>query len=168
MTTHDAPDLAQLQEQLYITALSGQRQYYPHTTVNTGAESATGNPSAIVFNILTVIPYHMLRDKVLYKKTDRTMDWLVEEVGRRTRANTHMKFSRRLDNQWPATVFDEWLEDTFDNHWMSATWYQHEDSMGMDDYALMINVHVPVETTAEEFETAYGEAFTMTKLMHYN
>jgi hypothetical protein len=172
--THEEPDLAQLQEELYITALAGQRLYYPHATIT--YDDAVQQDSALVFKISSVIPYHMLRNNALYKDSKRTMDWLVTEIETRTRDSMDCRLSRRIDNQWPATVFEEWLESTFDQHWMTSKWYndtvgitRHSFSSGdpYDDYALMTSVHVPINTSRAEFDKEYGGAFTMTKLMHY-
>jgi hypothetical protein len=167
-------DLGQLQEELYTTALAGQRLYYPHATIV--YDNAVQQDSALVFKISSVIPGHMLRHNNLYKDTSRTMDWLAAEIETRTRESIDCRFSRRLDNQWPATVFEEWLEDTFDQHWMTANWYRSPVGMTDDvsppigsytDYALMTSVHVPINTSRAEFDKEYGSAFTMTKLMHY-
>lgn len=172
--THEEPDLAQLQEELYITALAGQRLYYPHATIT--YDDAVQQDSALVFKISSVIPYHMLRNNALYKDSKRTMDWLVTEIETRTRDSMDCRLSRRIDNQWPATVFEEWLESTFDQHWMTSKWYRSPVSMTNDmnasngsytDYALMTSVHVPLNTSRAEFDKEYGGAFTMTKLMHY-
>jgi hypothetical protein len=167
-------DLGQLQEELYTTALAGQRLYYPHATIV--YDNAVQQDSALVFKISSVIPYHMLRNNALYKDSRRTMDWLAAEIETRTRESIDCRFSRRLDNQWPATVFEEWLEDTFDQHWMTANWYRSSGLITDDvsasngtytDYALMTSVHVPINTSRAEFDKEYGGAFTMTKLMHY-
>jgi hypothetical protein len=162
---HEEPDLAQLQEELYITALAGQRVYYPHATIM--YDDVLRQDSALVFKIRSVIPYHKLRDNALYKDTNRTMDWLVTEIETQTRDSMDCRLSRRIDNQWPATVFEEWLESSFDQHWMTAKWYKSRPGDTYDDYALMTSVYVPINTSRVEFDKEYGSAFTMTKLMHY-
>jgi hypothetical protein len=167
--SYEEKDLGQLQRELYITALAGQRVYYPHASIM--YDETVQQDSALVFKIKAVISYDMLRHNALYKDTNKTMDWLTAKIETQTRDSMSCKFSKRIDNQWPSTVFEEWLEHTFDQHWMTAKWYKapvqgYIDDF--DDYALMISVYVPINSSRAEFDKDYGGAFTMTKLMHYS
>ena len=163
----DEPDLQQLQDELYITAFSGQRLCYPRATIT--VEPFTGEISACVFKIRTVISGQFLAtNSVLGPYPKTTMNWLTDEIKRQTYDERKRKLSRSIDNQWPATVFEEWLETSTNEHWMTAEWFQKEKAAIFDDYALLISVHVPIHNSQEEFDREYGEAFAMTKLMHYN
>jgi hypothetical protein len=64
---------------------------------------------------------------------------------------------------WPASPFEEWLEDSVQFHWMTAQWFAQSDTW-WGDYAILLSVFVPVLTSIEEFRNDYGNAFVMTKL----
>ena len=77
------------------------------------------------------------------------------------------KLSQSITNQWGSTPFEDWLEESVSQYWMTAEWFQVEKPHPGSDFAFLVSVHVPIFIPQEEFDKAYGESFVMTKLMHY-
>lgn len=80
-----------------------------------------------------------------------------------TLSNLGVKLIDRVDHFWPASPFDEWLDEEHAQHWMTAETFTDPDVM-FGDFALMITVYAPVEGDLEEYKARYGQAFIMTKL----
>lgn len=155
--------------------MNGQRLYYEHASID--RDPRLNLDVANLFNIKQRVERSLLDDMIdleftgttikqlkLSDPTDLIMDRLKDEIKERTWNNAKRKLSESITYNWPACPFDEWAEETFDFHWMTAEWYKGEHYFS--DYSLLVRVFVPVLTSREEFDSDYGQNFIMTKLSY--
>jgi hypothetical protein len=166
-------DVNTMMDTLYTSCMSGQRIYYPYSTMFT--DSRTGQKTATAFKIKQLVPYALLHD---IAKIDGTSDnapmqhktavmtKFCEDVTKQSFDNRFRPLSASILNHWLASPFEEWLEETCTEHWFDAEWFQEPQSKSWDDFAILIKVNVPILGEVADFEQGYGESFVMTKMMY--
>lgn len=160
---------------LYVTLMGGIRIYYPDPIYFT--QEQLGRNCCTIFKMKQRISADLLSELRSEEYPDRKdqhkidLDLYADRLKQEVVANTWDKGPRKLSQsityEWPATPFEDWLEDNVESFWMTAEWFQVEGAGPFDDFAFMVSVHTPLSVTKNEWDEAYGEAFVMTKLMHY-
>ena len=160
---------------LYVLAMNGTRVYYPEPQYF--MQEQLGVKCCTVFKMKQLIMADLLQDLKFEEFGKVNKDWrkigndlyadrLKQEIAAHSWNNSHRKLSQTITNQWPATPFENWLEDKVDRFWMTAQWFQTENPHDGSDFAFLVSVHVPLTVPQAEWDADYGEAFVMTKLMY--
>jgi hypothetical protein len=164
---------------LHAHLMSGQRVYYPQPHYFTHEQ--LGTQCCTIFKMKQLMPLESLiefqeldpeyitdtRRNSQTNFTGPAADRLVQEVVNRSWNKGKQNLSQSIMFKWPFTPFEEWVEQEINEFWMTAEWFQDPNlRRDISDYAFIISVHTPVQDKVK-FDTAYGEAFVMTKLIHY-
>jgi hypothetical protein len=157
--------------------MGGIRIYYPEP--HYFIQEQLGVKCCTIFKMKQRVPAGLLSDLRAAEHKDKKpaalrsigldlyANRLKDEIVRKTWATANRPLSQRITYEWPASPFEEWLDENVQTHWMTAEWFQ-ESGMGPEgDFAFMISVHAPINCTQQEWDEAYGEAFVMTKLLHF-
>ena len=162
-------------DSIYVVALSGQRLYYPDPIIT--FNDALGVDVCTVFKIKQRISRDAANDlfemefdrkSATYKqlgenRTDLILDRLRDRIKSHTMTTSKTPLRERFATSWPASPFEEWLDETVEYHWMTAEWFKREDDL-WSDYAVMTSVHVPILGDRAEFISNYGGTFVLTKM----
>ena len=155
--------------------MNGRRLYFPYCTIEYNAD--LGHDVAVLFQSKQVIPGDLL-DELLElefnaaqrKQMGRDglsiyMNRLVDSIKNDTLKYPKQRLGELITEQWPVCPFDEWLEETIEYPWMTAS-YVHHDNWGTmtRDFELTCKYHAIVNMPRRQFEDEYGSAFLMTKL----
>lgn len=177
MTVKNTAQYAMIWRKMWVLAMNGQRIYY--NTPKITYDDRVGRDVALLFKMKQVIPYNDLADlldmeftgttakKLGPNPTELYMTRMVEQIKEDTWKTKNKKLHERITYNWPACEFDNWADETFDQHWMTAKFFQEKGLDWYDwyrDYALLVNVYVPLTMTRAEFDNDYGNSFVMTKL----
>ena len=164
---------------IYTVALNGQRLYYPEPTVIYNDELR--QDVCTVFKIRQRISraaaddlFNMEFDSksAAYKQLDPSaradliLNRLRDHINADTKKTCQTPLRDRFSTQWPASPFEEWLDEAVHLHWMTAEWFKNEKDP-WSDYAVMTSVHVPIMGDRKKFLDEYGGSFVITKMGFY-
>ena len=159
-----------------MSLMGGIRIYYPQPKYF--MQEQLGRQCCTVLKMKQLVPAGLLHDlrNAEYSLKDQKgrkvgldlyANRLKDHVASYTWNKKKRPLSQSITYEWPASPFEEWLEENVDWHWMPAEWFQDEEMGPESDFAFMVSVHVPLLIPKDEWDGDYGEAFVMTKLMHY-
>jgi hypothetical protein len=165
-------------QSIYTAAMNGQRLYYAEPAIV--YDSALGRDVCTVFKVKQRINrdhadqlFNMEFDKnsAVYKqlginRADLIMDRLRDYIKSETMSTSNVPLRSRFAFGWPASPFEEWLDETSPLHWATAEWFKREDDP-WSDYATMVSVHVPIMGDRKQFLDDYGGSFVLTKMGFY-
>jgi len=160
-------------EDLHTSIMGGIRLYYPMPHYFT--QEQLGKRCCTVFKMKQLVTWDLLSDLRFAEGGDHRQvklsnyaDRIKNDIASYTWKNRARPLSQSITYQWPASHFEEWLEDAVDEYWMTAEWFQKDYNDGSidSDYAFMVSVHAVINCTQEEWDEQYGSAFIMTKMLY--
>lgn len=163
---------------IYTVALNGQRIYYPEPTLV--FDDALNTNVCSVFKIKQRIARQAAEDlfemefdrksatyaKLGHDRPDLIMDRLRDHIRTDTMKTCKTPLRERFSTSWPASPFEEWLDESVKVHWMTAEWFKNEGDL-WSDYAVMTTVRVPIFGDQKQFLDDYGSSFVLTKIGYY-
>lgn len=162
----------QLWRSLYVAAINGQRIHYSKPSFEKDEQQ---RDVCTIFKIKQRIHFTDIEDLHGYehdrtfknvKDLDKYMDLLCKEIESHTRKMSSRPIGQRITHMWPTGPFEEWIDETHHEHWMTANWFKDE-SRQFSDYATVISVKAPITIPLKDYEQEYGEAFVMTKIGYF-
>lgn len=165
----------EIHKTLWTLAMNGRRYYFPYCTIEYNSD--LGQDVAVLFQSKQVIPGDLL-DELLElefsieerKQMGRDglnayMNRLVDSIKNDTLKQPKRRLSGLITELWPVCDFDEWLEETVEYPWMTASYQVVDDwSLGSRYFKLTCKYHAIVNMPRQQFEDGYGSAFLMTKM----
>lgn len=173
---NSVPTLDQCWSQLYTQLMAGKRIYYSNPTYFYNQQLRSTCCTILkIKQRVEAASFNQLRNLSSNKRSNQKPSELfspyADELKARIAAYSWQErerpISQNITNAWGVTPFENWIEDIAVPHWMTAEWYQTDESAAFGDYAFMISVHTPVIIDQDKFSEDYDSAFLMTKIMHY-
>lgn len=167
ITPEDKDKYVALSRELYSIAFKGRRIYNTNLVVT--QDDILRHPAAELFKVRQRINYDSLYQlkSIEFKNNnsvgiDLYMNRICDLIAKKTRTEK-IPFSTRF-GRWPASDFEEWIEETHNEYFATGEWFSDYDKYGTYDYALLLTIKAPVPMAIDKYKNEYESSITLTKL----